>query len=377
MSTILAVDDSATMRRCLEITFEGTEFNLVTVANAGSALEKIKALQPDLVITDVALDAGDGYELCSTIKLASPQMPVLMLSSKQNPFDPARGSQADDHIDKPFDTQVMQDKARELIRAAPRSDTDVPGTAPGTGRQFPAERAPSPPAQPRPISMPERAPNSKIPAPRRKRPTPVMMTTPQTAQQKAATASAAARRTVPFAMPSPLKKTLPSDSGRGGMDRTMPMPGAAEQAASAAIARGAGAPPPPPRQPLTRTQETPRAPEVSPRAEITRPSKPMGDTLPGVPPPVGDESTELPAPTPESSVPAPLLARTQGAAVATLPAGTAADLRRKLEALDLTSDQIEGVLALSRDVVEQVVWEVVPTLAETLIKEEIRRLTSG
>ena len=35
----------------------------------------------------------------------------------------------------------------------------------------------------------------------------------------------------------------------------------------------------------------------------------------------------------------------------------------------------EGVLALSRDIVEQVVWEVVPTLAETLIKEEIRRLT--
>jgi len=36
---------------------------------------------------------------------------------------------------------------------------------------------------------------------------------------------------------------------------------------------------------------------------------------------------------------------------------------------------MEGVLALSRDLVEQVVWEVVPVLAETLIKEEIARLT--
>jgi hypothetical protein len=34
------------------------------------------------------------------------------------------------------------------------------------------------------------------------------------------------------------------------------------------------------------------------------------------------------------------------------------------------------VLALSREIVEQVVWEVVPTLAETMIKEEIQRLTS-
>jgi hypothetical protein len=33
------------------------------------------------------------------------------------------------------------------------------------------------------------------------------------------------------------------------------------------------------------------------------------------------------------------------------------------------------VLALSRDVIEKVVWEVVPDLAETLIREEIRRLT--
>jgi hypothetical protein len=48
----------------------------------------------------------------------------------------------------------------------------------------------------------------------------------------------------------------------------------------------------------------------------------------------------------------------------------------KLQELGLTSDQVQGVLSLSRDVVEQVVWEVVPTLAETLIKEEIARLTS-
>jgi hypothetical protein len=47
----------------------------------------------------------------------------------------------------------------------------------------------------------------------------------------------------------------------------------------------------------------------------------------------------------------------------------------KLEELGLTQAQIEGVLALSREVVERVVWEVVPVLAETLIKEEIARLT--
>jgi hypothetical protein len=49
-------------------------------------------------------------------------------------------------------------------------------------------------------------------------------------------------------------------------------------------------------------------------------------------------------------------------------------LAGKLGELGLSPQQAEAVLALSRDVVERVVWEVVPQLAETMIKEEIQRL---
>ena len=48
----------------------------------------------------------------------------------------------------------------------------------------------------------------------------------------------------------------------------------------------------------------------------------------------------------------------------------------QLKELGLTPEQAAAVLALSRDLVEKVVWEVVPVLAETMIREEIRRLTS-
>ncbi len=50
-------------------------------------------------------------------------------------------------------------------------------------------------------------------------------------------------------------------------------------------------------------------------------------------------------------------------------------LAGKLGDLGLTPQQAEAVMALSREVVERVVWEVVPQLAETIIKEEIARLT--
>jgi hypothetical protein len=54
---------------------------------------------------------------------------------------------------------------------------------------------------------------------------------------------------------------------------------------------------------------------------------------------------------------------------------TDSDLARKLAELSLTEAQVQAVLALSREVVERVVWEVVPDLAEAIIREELKRLT--
>lgn len=334
MSTILAVDDSATMRKCLEITFSGTEFELVTCGSADEALEKVKTLSPALVITDVSLPPSDGYQLCTTIKLAAPDLPVLMLSSKQNPFDSAKGSQADGHIDKPFDTQVLQDRVRELAAAGGRkTDTDVPG-------------APDRPSQPRSAQMPDRsAGSSKIPAPRRKRPTPAMMAKPkidepevkQVSREQRSTASASMRRTVPFAMP-------------GGGNKRNP-----QQVADAV--RRAG---------RRKEADTLSGKQATPgRAVETRPI--ASDTPEAHPDKRRKDTQEQPA--------AVGPAVDAGGPSVALGADRTAPLEQRLGDLGLTKEQMEGVLALSRELVEQVVWEVVPVLAETLIKEEIARLT--
>ncbi|MBW2524542.1 MAG: response regulator, partial [Deltaproteobacteria bacterium] len=117
MPTILAVDDSATMRKALEITFAATEFDLVACATADEALEKVKTVQPAAVLVDVSLPPTDGYELCGNIKASAPGLPVMMLASKQNPFDPNKGGQSDANVNKPFDTQILADKVRELVAA--------------------------------------------------------------------------------------------------------------------------------------------------------------------------------------------------------------------------------------------------------------------
>lgn len=67
------------------------------------------------------------------------------------------------------------------------------------------------------------------------------------------------------------------------------------------------------------------------------------------------------------------VAHIPGAAAAATSNG--GELAKKLDGLGLTAQQVDAVLSLSREVIEKIVWEVVPDLAETLIREEIRRLT--
>ncbi|MEZ4312320.1 MAG: hypothetical protein R3F14_30185 [Polyangiaceae bacterium] len=121
--------------------------------------------------------------------------------------------------------------------------------------------------------------------------------------------------------------------------------------------------------------------------------------IPGGPPPaaarpVAPARTPDPraaAPTPNLGVPTTAPARVQTLVAAptapSLQAQSAAaqalgadsgingQLASKLEEIGLTPAQVDAVVALSREVVERVVWEVVPVLAETLIKEELARLT--
>jgi len=87
-------------------------------------------------------------------------------------------------------------------------------------------------------------------------------------------------------------------------------------------------------------------------------------------PPVQAKPAAPAAPPPRKITPAPVPATSPGVASAQTNG-----LAPKLAQMGLTPAQIEGVLALSREVIEQVVWEVVPQLAEAMIKEEIARLT--
>ncbi|MEO8799559.1 MAG: response regulator, partial [Polyangiaceae bacterium] len=66
--TLLAVEDSATMRKVLEITFGGDDYQVVTAESKDKALAQLGS-KPSVVLIDAALGGGDGgYELAKEVR---------------------------------------------------------------------------------------------------------------------------------------------------------------------------------------------------------------------------------------------------------------------------------------------------------------------
>jgi len=105
--TVLAVDDDPGMLEMLRVGLELEGYRVITALDGRTALRKIHAENPALVILDVMMPGMDGWEVLDRIE-SSPQMagiPVIMLTALTEDMDVMRGLEkgAIDYITKPFD----------------------------------------------------------------------------------------------------------------------------------------------------------------------------------------------------------------------------------------------------------------------------------
>jgi CheY-like chemotaxis protein len=117
--TVYFIDDSATMREVIKIAFRRENINVVTCADAASALAQFEENPPDMVITDVIMPDQDGYSVCSQVK-QNPQFaktPVILMSGVVNKSvaDRAVAVQADELVRKPFQPQELISRVKNLI----------------------------------------------------------------------------------------------------------------------------------------------------------------------------------------------------------------------------------------------------------------------
>ncbi len=117
--TILLADDSPTILRIVELTFSDTEIRVESVTEGAGVLDRVAALRADLVLADVALPGGSGYEICRRIKNSARPVPVVLLGGTFEPLDPEmeEACGADGHLIKPFEPSALRAKVEDLLAA--------------------------------------------------------------------------------------------------------------------------------------------------------------------------------------------------------------------------------------------------------------------
>lgn len=119
---ILVVDDSATVRKLVEITLERRGYRVMTASSAIEAMSRLSESPPDLVLLDVMMPHTDGYKLCRLIKSASStkDLPIIMLSGKSGFLDKVRGRMAGAiaYMTKPFEPTTLIKTVEEFAANA-------------------------------------------------------------------------------------------------------------------------------------------------------------------------------------------------------------------------------------------------------------------
>lgn len=119
---ILVVDDEPNIVLSLEFLMKQAGFQVRTASDGEAALAAIAAEPPDLVLLDVMMPRKNGYEVCQAIR-ANPVWKgtrIIMLTAKGREVEREKGLAlgADDYITKPFSTQEVVERVRELLAEA-------------------------------------------------------------------------------------------------------------------------------------------------------------------------------------------------------------------------------------------------------------------
>ena len=410
---LLLADDSITIQKVIQITFAHEDYDLTITDNGDAALAKAQELKPDLVMADVYMPGKNGYELTAAIR-QDPDLqntPVLLLAGSFEPFDEekARNCRANAWIEKPFESQNLIDKVSELLNSSPPSASGtqtvaVPESAPQGSTLADFDQPPT--AEPEAaevsedafgdISFAEETPafapeptqqsmtgvmslqNRRLSRLQSKRPMLWTIKPPKMSRKISVLRSMSPLQSKsrsrwlkePTWMPStrPRKKSCRSMKAISSMRKTSNL-----SPRSRRLPHGPVTQPPMKRSLLLKKQFSSRNRPTLQLSQRFRMHRYLRRRSQRLPPAVAEPALE-PAPVAEAP---PAEEEPEHVAVAT----AVVDVEEKASAL--SEDEIEQVIEkvvtkvvekLAGTILERVAWEVVPDLAEHLIREEIRKI---
>ena len=118
MKTCLVVDDSRIVRRVARKILEELSFNCVEAADGKEALKLCREAMPEVILLDWNMPVMTGIDFLKELgELAGASMPKVVFCTTENDLDNIRealDAGASEYIFKPFDSEILQSKFRQI-----------------------------------------------------------------------------------------------------------------------------------------------------------------------------------------------------------------------------------------------------------------------
>ncbi len=121
---ILVVDDEENIQDIARMYLEQDGYKVEGVSDGIEAIQSTRQRKPTLIVLDIMLPRMDGFEVCKAIRAENNQVPIIMLTARDDDIDKILGLEigADDYLTKPFNPRELVARVKAVLRRQDKKD---------------------------------------------------------------------------------------------------------------------------------------------------------------------------------------------------------------------------------------------------------------